>query len=144
MNFFPFLWFLKMLKDRKHADVKGEMIDVEFFEVAHWKDLDIDDKEKERYLDKFQSVKRLITLHWLDGVPLWDCLTSLRPDTEEIQQHDDRYYQGYCTSRDILGDWLWAVREVVALYTIRPSVWRTLSIEHLQVYNFVRGRDVQC
>jgi hypothetical protein len=57
---------------------------------------------------------------------------------------DDRYYQGYRVSRDIVTDWMGAVREVVALYTICHSVWRILTLEHLRICDFVRGRDARC
>jgi hypothetical protein len=52
--------------------------------------------------------------------------------------------KGYRVPRDIFADWMDAVREVVALYTTCHSVWRILTLEHLRICDFVRGRDARC
>jgi hypothetical protein len=132
-----------MLNDCKLVDVKGEMVDVEFFEVLDLNG-DTDNTEKNQYLRKFENVRRLITLHWLHGFPLWGALTRRGRGAEDVGCDDDRYYQGYRVSRDIFADWMGAVREVVALYTMCHSVWRILTLEHLRIYDFVRGRDARC
>jgi hypothetical protein len=38
---------------------------------------------------------------------------------------------------------IYAVREVVAFHRICPSDWRTVSVEYLHIYDFVKGQDAQ-
>jgi hypothetical protein len=118
------------------------MVHVEFFEVLNL-DGDTDDGEKDHYLRKFENVKRLITLHWLHGFPLWDALTVRGEGARDVGGDDDRYYESYHVSRDTFADWMGAVREIVALYTIRRSVWRKITIAHFRFCDFLRGRDMQ-
>jgi hypothetical protein len=57
------------------------------------------------HMGKFSQVKRLIELHWLDGFPLWGCLTRLSDD-------DYRNCEGPS------GDCMYSVRQIVALYRV--------------------------
>ena len=56
LDFFPFLRCLKMPKDLKLADVKGEMVDMEFCEVSSC--TDNEGEEKRQYARRFERLKR--------------------------------------------------------------------------------------
>lgn len=40
-------------------------------------------KDSELHVSKFENVKRLVELHWLEGLPLWSCLTCFTDYEEE-------------------------------------------------------------
>ena len=86
LDFFPFLRFAKLLKRNVGMDITGNMIEnVEFSESSPETG-----EEKTTYKRKFTRIKRLIEMHWHDGVPLWDCLTGLR----ELEVDDDMFGEG--------------------------------------------------
>jgi hypothetical protein len=66
---------------------------------------------------KFSHVRRLIEPHWLDGFPLWGYLTGLsdRPDC-----------------KGPFGDYMYFVRQIMALYRIDPQTWKQHSTEYLR------------
>jgi hypothetical protein len=45
-------------------------------------------------VNKFDEIERVVTMHWLDDVPLWGCPTGLRKDADGIDDGDKGYYQG--------------------------------------------------
>jgi hypothetical protein len=77
---------------------------------------------------KFENVRRLIELHWLEGFPLWGTLTRLR----EFKGWEDRD-----NSNSLFGDWLYQVRQIVALYRIDRQTWRDTSIAYIKDYELV-------
>ena len=73
-------------------------------------------KDKALHLRKFENIKRRIELHWLEGFPLWSCVTGL---------------QGHETDNGPFHDWMYSVRQIVDLYRIDREVWKGHSVEYL-------------
>jgi hypothetical protein len=108
LDFFPFLRFYQSLtKGSFPVQIGPSRLHIDFDENNT-----IDDELHARN----SHVEKLIELHWLDGFPLWGCLTGLsdRPDC-----------------KGPLGDYMYSVRQIVALYWIDLAIWRTLSTEYL-------------
>ncbi|KAI4938883.1 uncharacterized protein J4E92_000164 [Alternaria infectoria] len=111
LDFFPFLRFYQAFTRGDNAvEIPPSRLHIEF------------DKEKEETDDglhakKFVHVKRLVELHWLDGFPLWGCLTGLS-DRQDC--------------KGPFGDYMYSVRQVVALYRIDHEAWKSLSVEYLR------------
>ncbi|KAI4943059.1 hypothetical protein J4E86_010006 [Alternaria arbusti] len=111
LDFFPFLRFYQAFTRGENAvEIPPSRLHIEF------------DKEKEETDDglhakKFVHVKRLVELHWLDGFPLWSCLTGLS-DRQDC--------------KGPFGDYMYSVRQVVALYRIDHEAWKSLSVEYLR------------
>lgn len=136
LDFFPFLRFLHMLKTLDVADVTGDMVDLDYREVAPEKD--DDDNKKTQYKAKFDNLDKLIQMHWLDDLPLWGCLAGrYQEDFEDIEDQSELEYLGIKDSRNALGNWLYAARQVVALYRINLSEWRYLSAKLLEVFDIL-------
>jgi hypothetical protein len=55
-------------------------------------------------------------MHWLEGFPLWECLTG---------------FTDFESDRSPFFDWMYSVRQVVALYRIDRQAWREQSIRYL-------------
>jgi hypothetical protein len=101
------------------------------------------------------DVKRLIEMHWFDGLPLWGCFTGLRGQEGEEEDWDIRIPNsdnedsgkpltawapiGIAQSREDFEKWMYAVRQIVALYRIDMPKWRSLSLEYLHIYNAFSG-----
>ncbi|KAI4636167.1 hypothetical protein J4E83_001121 [Alternaria metachromatica] len=111
LDFFPFLRFYQAFTRGENAvEIPPSRLHIEF------------DKEKEETDDglhakKFVHVKRLVELHWLDGFPLWGCLTGLS-DRQDC--------------KGPFGDYMYSVRQVVALYRIDHEAWKSLSVGYLR------------
>ncbi|CAO2647285.1 Nn.00g082070.m01.CDS01 [Neocucurbitaria sp. VM-36] len=122
-DYFPHFRFLQMIQ-RLEIDTKipGELVDITLFAT--------DKHDDNRCDEKFTRLKRLIELHWLDGLPLWGCLTGLR-NVGETEYSVKHVYWG----------WMYSVRQIVALYRIKPATWRSISIKYLQRYKFLRDDD---
>lgn len=111
LDFFPFLRFYQLFTRGESAvELPPSRLHIEF------------DKEKEETDDglhakRFVHMKRLVKLHWLDVFPLWDCLTGLS---------DRQDFKGP------LGDYMYSVRQFVALYRIGHEAWKSLSVEYLR------------
>lgn len=88
--------------------------------------LDTAQRFNEGQSTRFENIKRLIELHWLDGVPLWGCLTGLYSD------------------RDIgpLEDWLYSVRQIVALYRCDYAAWKEETITYCDLSSFFERRQL--
>ena len=71
---------------------------------------------------KFTQVQRLVELHWLQGFPLWGCFTGLS-DRQEC--------------KGPFGDYMYSVRQIVALYCIDHAAWKQHSLEYLCRYDMV-------
>jgi hypothetical protein len=56
-------------------------------------------------------------MHWLEGFPLWGCLTG---------------FTDYDSDRGPFFDWMYSVRQIVVLYRIDRQAWREQSIKYLQ------------
>jgi hypothetical protein len=136
MDFFPSFRFFQTLQTCKALDVTGKMVDVRFWEVVlRGKDGAV---SAERYANKFQNVKSLISMHWLHGLPLWCCFTGFYEDTEESDQdRRNKIYMGSIALRRLLSERLYAVRQIVALYRIDVAMWRYLTIKYLKVYDIL-------
>jgi hypothetical protein len=79
---------------------------------------------------------------WHDGVPLWDCLTGLR----ELEIDEDMFggkieYMGYELSVQRLTQWLYKVRQVVALFHSNPAKWKATSSKFLDIHDVLCGRQ---
>ncbi|KAF1918831.1 hypothetical protein BDU57DRAFT_121428 [Ampelomyces quisqualis] len=72
------------------------------------------------------NIKRLIEVHWLHGFPLWASLTSLS-DQAQI----------------LFTDYMYSVRQVVALWRLDETLWRRLTVRSLRVYDLVKCRVSQ-
>ncbi|KAH6881597.1 hypothetical protein BKA58DRAFT_445800 [Alternaria rosae] len=106
MDFFPFLRFYQSFTTSENAvEIPPSRLHIEF------------DKEDEE-ADDGLHVKRLVELHWLYGFPLWGCLTGLF-------NRQDR--------KGPFGDYMYSVRQIVALYRIGHEAWKSLSIEQLRL-----------
>jgi hypothetical protein len=68
---------------------------------------------------KFSHVKKLVELHWLDGFPLWGCFTGLSDSVD-------------CDGP--FGDYMYSVRQIVALYRVSREAWKWHSINLLHKY----------
>lgn len=122
LDYFPLFRFLRNLQGV--TKVRGELVDIVLKE----------DEESDGYGKKFTKVKRLIEMHWLEGLPLWGCLTGLReePDPDGPAEMVDKR---------AFWSWIYAVRQIVALYKIEPAVWRSTSIKYLQRYEALKDDD---
>jgi hypothetical protein len=107
LDFFPFLRFMQNLRQPPYpTEILPAQVHVKY---------DDTDKGRDRVLHKrkFEHVKRLIDLHWLQGFPLWGCLIILC---------DTRCYNSP------LGELLYSVRQIVALYRVQHDAWQKWSI----------------
>jgi hypothetical protein len=109
LDFFPFLRFYQLLTKtlypHKHDPSKPHKGGLDSKEIGPSKlyilfDLREDERDGVLHATKFSQVKRLIELHWVDGLPIWGCLTGL----------------GDCYGDDEgpFTDWMYSVRQIVA------------------------------
>jgi hypothetical protein len=112
LDFFPFLRFWKSLTSGPSPlEIKPSEFHVAF-------DDEDEGKDKALHVTKFKNVHRLIEMHWLEGFPLWGCLTG---------------FTDYDSDRGPFFDWMYSVRQIVALYRIDRQAWREQSIKYLQM-----------
>ncbi len=110
LDFFPFLRFYRALTAGKYSpQISQSRLHIEFETEKE----EIDDR---LHASKFFRVKRLVELHWLDGCPLWGCLTGLS-DRQDC--------------KGPFGDYMYSVRQIVALYRTDYEAWKSLSIKYL-------------
>jgi hypothetical protein len=134
MDLFPALRFLDMLRARNIAHVDGKMVEIDFREVVPSKDAPSHIREQDK--QKFGKIRRLISMHWIDDLPLWSTLTGHGPEVinwAEPELRDQLEEDGLVDSREALEKWLYCVRQVVALYRIDHSLWRLHSERLLQL-----------
>ncbi|KAI8933081.1 hypothetical protein NX059_009725 [Plenodomus lindquistii] len=116
LNFFPLLRFwqaltnplLRAVDEDDRLQLEQIFIVIDTSEDAH--------EELDECGKRFDHVKRLIELHWLEGLPLWGCFTGL---------HDDREIGP-------LQDWLYSVHQIVALHRADRARWKqeTVKVVH--------------
>jgi hypothetical protein len=123
LDFFPFLRFMQNLRQPPYP--------IEILPAQMHMKYDDTDEGRDRVLHKrkFEHVKRLIDLHWLQGFPLWGCLTSMC---------DTRCYNSP------LGELLYSVRQIVALYRVQHDAWQKWSIEFLQACERAESELNEC
>jgi hypothetical protein len=132
LDFFPFLRFYQLLTKtlypRKHDSSKphkggpdSKKIDSSKLYILF--DLGEDQRDGVLHATKFSQVKRLIELHWVDGLPIWGCLTGL----------GDCY--GDCEGP--FADWMYSVRQIVALYRVDRETWKSHSLKYLHMYKWM-------
>ncbi|KAF9691154.1 hypothetical protein EKO04_010590 [Ascochyta lentis] len=143
---------LAQLFQRQRIQIHGDMINIELEDEAHdnrwykrvnhnWledaliSDEEVDeenDKERNisRYAMKFSRLTWLIQLHWLQGVPLWNCFTNARRDWNKKD-----------LDKITLGAWLYSVRQIVALHRINASKWQDLSTQLLHRRDIIHGNE---
>ncbi|KAG9193400.1 hypothetical protein G6011_03435 [Alternaria panax] len=110
LDLFPFPRFNRSLTtDVLRLGIPPSRLRIEF-------EIEKEDSNDRLHVNKFLQAKKLIQLHWLDGFPLWSCLTSL----------SDR--QDY---KDLFGDYTYSVRRIVALYRVDREAWKSHSIKYL-------------
>ncbi|KAL1799247.1 hypothetical protein ACET3X_003284 [Alternaria dauci] len=110
LDFFPFLRFYRSLTTGQlRLEIPPSRLHIE---------LQTDEEERDGYwhAKKFSHVKRLVELHWLDGFPLWGCLTGLS-DRQDC--------------KGPFGDYMYSVRQTVALYRVDHEAWKSCSIKYL-------------
>ena len=113
LDFFPFFRFWQSLTTRDWlVEVKPNEVHVKFDNTNELRD-------KVFHARKFENVKRLVELHWLEGFPLWGCLTG---------------FNNYAGERGPFFDWMYSVRQVVALYRVDHETWKWHSIKYLEEY----------
>ncbi|KAI0606523.1 hypothetical protein TUN199_09381, partial [Pyrenophora tritici-repentis] len=112
LDFFHFLRFWQSLMTRgdHSVEIKPEEVHLKFVDENEMKDIVLHDR-------KFENVKRLVELHWLEGFPLWGRLTGCT-DFED--------------DRGPFFDWMYSVRQIVALYRVNRETWKSHSIKHLR------------
>jgi hypothetical protein len=70
LDFFPFLRFMQNITQSPHPiEILPNQVHVNYDDTDEGKD-------RVPHLRKFENVKRLIELHWLERFPLWGCLTG--------------------------------------------------------------------
>jgi hypothetical protein len=78
----------------------------------------------------------LIEAHWLEGLLLWGCLTGLRKENGFENLHKKEK-----TGKGRFWGWMYSVRQVVALYHIRRTLWLDTSVACLKCWNAFEGDD---
>jgi hypothetical protein len=125
-DYFPLFRFLQMLR-RLQAEIHVHGTQVDIAEL-------VDNPRQEATAEtKFDKVKRLIEQHWLEDLPLWDCLTGL-DEGEGWSRSDCPPSPIGMTAKRCFWEWMYCIRQVVALYRIEPKTWRDLSIAYLRRY----------
>jgi hypothetical protein len=120
-DFFPLFRFLQMLHclpDGSSVRVPGKLVDIV---------LEDDPQEVASSDTKYCKIKKLIELHWLEGLPLWGCLTGMR----EEKGIDEKPPEEVKAKREFW-KWMDGVRHVVELYHFNPEEWRKLSVKYLK------------
>ena len=120
LDFFPFLRFYQAFTTGDNAvEIPPSRLHIEIDDIEE----EIDDG---LHAKKFVHAKRLIELHWLEGLPLFGCLTGLC----------DR---GDC--KGPFGDYMYSVRQIVALYRIDNEAWHSLSVKYLHDWETMDAYD---
>ncbi|RMZ68272.1 glutathione S-transferase III [Pyrenophora seminiperda CCB06] len=123
LYFFPFLRFYQSLTTgTSPIRIPPSRLHIEFYDENDGDDTTVKKTFQHQSETKFTHVQRLVELHWLQGLPLWGCFTGL-------SDHPD--------CKGPLGDCMYSVRQVVALYRIDHATWRRHSIEYLSRYDMV-------
>jgi hypothetical protein len=126
-DFFPAFRFFQMLRRLPGGiRVQGKIVDIVLK----------DESEKHTHVTKYGKVKRLIEAHWLEGLPLWGCLTGLRKENGFEDLHKKER-----TGKGRFWGWMYSVRQVVVLYHIRRTLWRDTSVACLKCWNAFEGDD---
>jgi len=110
LNLFPFLRFCQTL-GRGHFPVK---IAPNMVDIIWWGDQG--KANTALALKKFEIVKKLVALHWLQGFPIWSCFTKVSTEDNDA---------------GAFPDWLYSIRQIVALQRTLPEVWKELSVNFL-------------
>jgi hypothetical protein len=127
-DFFPVFRFLQMLRQLPiGVHVQGSMVDIV---------LEDDNEEEETCDTKYEKVKRLIEAHWLENLPLWGCVTGLREEAglKQKSRNEKR-------TKRLFWKWLYSVRRIVAVYHIKRSTWRDVSVKHLNLWDAFQDED---
>jgi hypothetical protein len=95
-----------------------------------------DDEEYGTCAKKYDKVKRLIESHWLGDLPLWGCWSGIR--AEDGLKNKPRQER---RAKEVFGESIYSVRQVVALYHIKRGTWRELSVEYLNLWDVFEGND---
>jgi hypothetical protein len=120
LDFFPFLRFCQDVTTGDWpAEIKLEEMHVDF-------DDEDEGKDRELHKRKYENVRRLMELHWLKGFPLWGCLTGLC---------DEKCCGGP------FADWMYAVRQIVALYRVDYETWKWRSLKYLRRCEMMEDDD---
>ncbi|KZM28689.1 Glutathione transferase [Ascochyta rabiei] len=133
---FPFLRLAQLLQ-RRDIPIDGNMVQIQLDNRRDddrcYKKNEVENKVGEvaekgyevcssnRYAVRSRRLSRLFELHWLQGVPLWNCFTNTSCD--RFERDDDSI-----TFRT----WLYSIRQIVALHRIDTSKWRDLSTQLLR------------
>jgi hypothetical protein len=127
-KFAPLYRFLQMLRRLPGGiHVQGEMVDIV---------LKDDDEEYGTCAKKYDKVKRLIESHWLDDLPLWGSWTDIRAEADlKNKPRQER------RAKEVFGESIYSVHQVVALYHIKRGTWRELSVEYLNLWDVFEGND---
>ncbi|CBY00318.1 predicted protein [Plenodomus lingam JN3] len=94
LDFLPLLRFWQTIA--RHVEIEPDRLQIQFDTRDQY-------KSKKMHVEQFENVRRLIEPHWLDGLPLWSCLTGLNE---------------YRNSIGPFGDWTYAIRQIVAVYRV--------------------------
>jgi hypothetical protein len=124
LNFSPFFRFCQMLgkSPLKILDVSADLVDIRF-------DTKLRGKDEALHAKTFQHVKRLIELHWLHGFPLWGVLTGLSSNGTN--------------PRNPFTDFMYSVRQIVALWRVDNQKWRLKSTEYLARCLRIEGHKIE-
>ena len=114
LDFFPFFRFCQMLGKSSSGfnifSVTGNIVDIEFDTVFCIKDQDL-------HRITFRHVKRLIELRRYQGFPLRGVVTGLSPNEDN--------------PRNPFTDFMYSVRQIVALWRLDIDQWRLRSTENV-------------
>jgi hypothetical protein len=94
------------------------------------------------YATKFDGLKTLIELHWLEGLPLWACVAARQETKGEasdgvvhVSEEADEFHALHGpASLDNLTNWIYCVRQVVALSRTNNTAWQRVSLQYFQRY----------
>jgi len=121
LDIIPFLRFLQSLSTGEWSlAIRPKQMHVTF-------EVEDEIKDMELHVSKFENLKRLIELHWLEGFQLWGCFTGFTDYEEE---------------RGLFFDWMNSVRQIVALYRIDREVWKSRSVQHLQGHELLESDEI--
>ncbi|KAH7396338.1 hypothetical protein BKA66DRAFT_438283 [Pyrenochaeta sp. MPI-SDFR-AT-0127] len=98
-------------------------------------------------VEGYERVRRLIELHWFDGLPFWSWLFDYpgvygaddvkQCDDDTVKGTDDKTAEGTEQSSNKNHDWAYAIRQIVALHRINPIQWWQISTKYLKIYDLL-------
>lgn len=127
-DFFPMFRFFRFLNSKAKAQVPGRRVDIV---------LEDDTDEQATAGTKYDKIKKLIKLHWLENLPLWGSITGKREE-KDFGQKPARERR----SKQEFWRWMARVRHMHTLYHIERKVWRKLALKYLDMWHEMdRSKD---